>query len=207
MGTTAERTAHWERVYRERGDDDVSWFQQQPEPSLGLILTHREEACLGVIDIGAGASRLADALLAAGISDITLLDISQPALDKTAARLGERASGIDFVAGDITRWHPARHWGVWHDRAVFHFLVSAGDQDAYLNALNAATLHGSIVVMGTFAPDGPEKCSGLPVQRYSAQSLGDRLGPQYELVETINHTHETPFDSTQKFMFALFRKA
>lgn len=197
---------HWESVYRDRGEERVSWFQENPEPSLSFIKKYPDAASRGIIDIGAGASRLADALAGAGYTDITLLDISSRALEKTAKRIGGKAGGIDFIASDITAWHPKRKWGIWHDRAVFHFLTSGDDQRAYVKALREGTAPGSVIVMGTFSLEGPERCSGLPVQRYSAESLNARLGSEFELVESLPHCHVTPGGAEQNFMFAVFQR-
>lgn len=200
------RREHWEGVHEKGGEAKVSWFQEYPEPSLRLILKNRHAAGRGIIDIGAGASRLADALIAAGCGDITLLDISSRALRKTAERLGDKASHIEFITADITNWHADRKWGIWHDRAVFHFLTEAKDQDSYISSMKAATEAGSIAVMGTFSPQGPERCSGLPVQRYSAENLLARLGSAFEPVEALSHDHVTPAGAVQNFMFAVLRR-
>jgi len=202
----AERKVHWEEVYRQRDEKRVSWYQSKPEPSLGLIEKFPGAASKGIVDIGAGASRLADALFDAGYDDITLLDVSGQALQMTAGRLSAMGRKPDLVTADITEWQPRRKWGVWHDRAVFHFLTRSIDQEAYIKALLEGTAAGSIVVMGTFSPEGPEKCSGLPVQRYSAESLATRLGQAFELIESLAHRHQTPAGAEQKFMFAVFRR-
>ncbi|WP_075995221.1 class I SAM-dependent methyltransferase [Salaquimonas pukyongi] len=194
---------HWEKAY-EKGDSSVSWFQSTPEPSLGLILEHRAIAKRGVIDIGAGASALGDGLFEAGLSDITLLDISARALEIARRRLSEKGFVPKIVIHDITDWNPDRTWGVWHDRAVFHFLVREQDRTAYIERLDKATTKGSIVVIGTFALDGPERCSGLPVHRYSPETLQDALGAAYSLKKTCQHIHVTPAGREQRFQFSVF---
>jgi len=200
------RKDHWEQVFIEKNENAVSWFQENPEPSLGLILQFGENPSAPLIDIGAGASKLADNLIDNGFSDISVLDISANALSKSRERLGKFSSQINYIVTDITNWTPKGKYQLWHDRAVFHFLVSQSDQNAYINALVQATTPGSIVVMGTFALNGPEKCSGLAVQQYSAQSLNERLGPGFELLKSLNHTHLTPAQREQQFTFAVFAR-
>lgn len=200
------RKSHWDKVYKTRGVEDVSWFQEHPEPSLGLIMQYGEEARRGIIDVGAGASRLVDSLLAAGLSDVSLLDISETALQRTAERLAAQGRTADLIVADVTRFQPGRYWGIWHDRAVFHFLTSAEDQEAYIQALEAGTRPGSVIIMGTFALEGPEKCSGLPVQRYSPETLQARLGGHFELIASRGHVHLTPAGAEQRFSFAVFRR-
>ena len=200
-----ERRRHWDSAYTERKETEVSWFQETAEPSLGLILKHSNPDH-SVIDIGAGTSRLVDGLLDRGYADITLVDISQIALEKTRLRLGTAATGISFLEVDVTAWAPQRMWNVWHDRAVFHFLVADADQAAYLAAMDKGTRPGSVIILGTFALYGPEKCSGLPVQRYSARSLQDRIGTRYRLIESVGHVHRTPAGREQAFTFAIFVK-
>lgn len=202
----ATRKDHWEQVFIAKDESAVSWFQADPEPGLGLIKEFNKQLSGPVIDIGAGASRLVDNLLKDGFADITLLDISDTALGKTRQRLGELSGTVNYVVTDITKWSPPEKYHLWHDRAVFHFLVSQSEQAAYINALVQATIPGSIVVMGTFALDGPEKCSGLPVQQYSAQSLAKRLGSGFKLLKSVNHTHLTPAQRQQKFIFSVFER-
>ncbi|VAW18189.1 blr0228; hypothetical protein [hydrothermal vent metagenome] len=200
------RKEHWEQVFIEKDADAVSWFQESPEPSLGLIGQFDNKPAAPLIDIGAGASLLVDKLFERGFGDITLLDISEAALAKTRARLGRLSHEINYIVTDITKWSPAHKYHLWHDRAVFHFLVTRDDQDAYIKALEKASSEGSIVIMGTFALDGPEKCSGLPVQKYSGQTLQERLGPGFELLKTLDHTHLTPAQRQQKFTFSVFKR-
>ncbi|MEO6074585.1 MAG: class I SAM-dependent methyltransferase, partial [Burkholderiales bacterium] len=169
-----ERQAHWNEAYTTNAETNVSWYQRNPSRSLELITA--AAPCTGsVIDVGGGASNLADALLSNGYSDLTVLDISAVALELSKARLGRLSGKIFWIVADITHWQPQRTWDVWHDRAVFHFLTAAEAQDAYIAALKRCTIVGSAVIMATFALTGPEKCSGLPVQRYSPATLAARL--------------------------------
>lgn len=200
-----EVRSHWDETYTSKADH-VSWYQDSPAQSLAMIRAATGGQAASVIDIGGGASRLPDALLAGGYADITVLDVSAVALSQSRARLGADAARISWIVADITAWQPDRTWQVWHDRAVFHFLTVQATQDAYLAALKRGTESGSAVVMATFALTGPEKCSGLPVQRYSAGTLAQRLGPDFALTGQRAETHPTPFGTTQDFTFAAFRR-
>jgi 2-polyprenyl-3-methyl-5-hydroxy-6-metoxy-1,4-benzoquinol methylase len=204
--TDASRKSHWETVYTTKGENEVSWFQANPAPSLELIDLARPTPESAIIDIGGGASRLVDSLLARGFERVTVLDISQAALDAAKARLGERALEVDWVAADITKWQPAHTFDIWHDRAAFHFLTDPADRSAYVARLRQAVRPGGHVIIGTFAIDGPEKCSGLPVNRYDAASLAKELGEGFELVESRLQDHATPWNSTQRFQFCIFRR-
>lgn len=198
-----DRRAHWDQTYAAKDDTQVSWYQPNPDRSLALI---KSVGAASVIDVGAGASRLTDALLAQGYADLTALDISPVALQRIKTRLGGLARNVTWITADITQWHPARTWDVWHDRAVFHFLTDPTAQDAYIAALKEATVMGSTVIMATFALDGPERCSGLPVQRYSPNTLAARLGPAFQLYADGAERHSTPFGTTQAFTYAAFRR-
>jgi SAM-dependent methyltransferase len=209
----ASRQAHWEEVYTSRRETDVSWFQDIPVPSLELIERAQggRDTLIGgsdirIIDVGGGASRLADGLLQRGFLHLTVLDISLAALDLAALRLGRRASEVQWITADVTEWHPSRRFGVWHDRAVFHFLVDEADRAAYVARLKEALVGGGHAIIATFAADGPETCSGLPVRRYDAASLATELGDEFTLVDSRLHDHVTPRNSSQRFQFSVFRK-
>lgn len=201
-----EPQAHWEKVYQTKAESDVSWFQEGPEVSLDLIRATDVNASASIIDIGGGASRLADALLDAGFEGITVLDLSEKALAISRARLGARGSKVRWVVADVTRWQPSELYDVWHDRAAFHFLVDPKDRAAYVERIERAVRPGGHVIIGTFALDGPERCSGLPVIRYDAASLGETLGGSFELVDSCNHQHRTPMGTIQRFQFSRFRR-
>jgi SAM-dependent methyltransferase len=202
----SERKTHWERVYTTKGETEVSWFQESPAISLELIHAANPHPDAAFIDIGGGASRLADALLREGYRSIAVLDLSAHALDAAKTRIGPAAAGVDWIVADITTWQPSRSYDVWHDRAAFHFLTEARDRAAYLERLRSAVRPGGHVIIGTFALDGPEKCSGLPVQRYDGASLAAELGADFELLDTRNDVHHTPWGSTQAFQFSRFRR-
>lgn len=197
---------HWDNVYASKGETEVSWFQENPEHSLALIRKYAADKMAGIIDVGGGAARLVDRLLDAGYSDLSVLDISMVGLDQAKDRLGQAADRVNWIVADITRWRPNRTWMVWHDRAVFHFLVDPTDQELYVKALSAATRVGATTIIATFALDGPDKCSGLPVQRYSAKTLAIRLGVRFRLLEEAKETHLTPGGVQQHFNSAVFER-
>lgn len=201
-----ERQTHWDNVYRTKRDNEVSWFEDNPSISLELIRATGVLPDAAIIDIGGGASRLPDALLAAGFSAVTVLDLSEKALQVAKARLGERGAEVKWIAADVTAWEPTESYDVWHDRAAFHFLTEPEDRAAYAERVLRAVRPGGHVIIGTFAPDGPERCSGLPIIRHDAASLGKVLGPSFALVESRPHAHKTPAGATQRFQFSRFRR-
>jgi SAM-dependent methyltransferase len=202
----SSRSAHWENVYATKGESEVSWFQDSPAISLALIKEANPHPEAAIVDIGGGASRLVDHLLQAGYRAVAVLDLSANALDAAKRRLGPAAAGVDWIVADVTAWQPTRSYDVWHDRAAFHFLTDPDDRAAYRQRLQSAVRPGGQVIIGTFALDGPEKCSGLPVQRYDGKSLAAELGPSFELLGTRAEIHHTPWKSTQAFQFSRFRK-
>lgn len=202
----SDRSSHWDRVYATKGEAEVSWFQNSPSTSLAMIGAASPDRAAAIIDVGGGASRLVDALLQGGYRDVSVLDLSANALDAARKRIGTAASAVDWIVADATTWQPAKTYDVWHDRAAFHFLTDSSDRAAYVERLSSAVAPGGHVIIATFAPDGPEKCSGLPVQRHDGASLAAELGPDFELVETRSETHHTPWDSTQAFQFSRFRR-
>jgi SAM-dependent methyltransferase len=202
-----DRTAHWEQVYRTKATDQVSWFQAEATLSLALIQKLATGHDTPIVDIGAGASVLVDGLLAAGYTDLTVLDIAEPALAIARARIGAPASAVKWIAGDVLEAAlPAASAAIWHDRAVFHFLTNADDRRRYV-AQAARTLRpGAHIILATFAEDGPLKCSGLEVARYSPAALQAELGEGFALVESHRELHSTPSGATQAFTFLVSRK-
>ena len=196
---------HWERVYSTRAATEVGWYQPRPDMSLDLITANAPDRATPVIDVGGGASTLARDLLDAGYIDVTVLDISEAAVARSRAHIGERG-GAQFIVADVTGWTPERRWGVWHDRAAFHFLTDPAGQDAYVAALFAATEPGAIAIIATFALDGPEKCSGLPVLRYGPETLAARLGQGFALVSGTGEDHRTPSGVVQRFAWTVLRR-
>lgn len=198
---TASRTHHWNDVYTKKRDDEVSWYQPRPEFSLELISRCGEAVRRGVIDVGAGASRLVDGLLDQGLQDVTAVDVSAAAFEVSKARLADRSADVRWVVADVTALAPERTYGVWHDRAVFHFLTRPEDRAAYRAVVERAVMAGGQVILGTFAPDGPETCSGLEVARYDAPALAAAMGPSFALKESLRHEHFTPGGRRQRFTF------
>ena len=200
------RRTHWEKVYRERSPGEVSWYQANPARSLDLIA----QAGLGldarILDVGGGASVLVDRLLDLGYQDLTVLDIAEKALAAARDRLGARVSDVRWLAGDVTEMRLEGTYDLWHDRAVFHFLVEPEQRARYLDRLRSATVVGGQVVIATFGLDGPERCSGLPVVRYSATLLSDTLGPEFRLEASVGDEHVTPAGRIQRFVFCRFRR-
>ncbi len=202
---TDARTDHWENVYTTKADDSVSWFEQSPAISLELIAATGIKSA-SVIDIGGGASRLVDTLVAKGLNQVAVLDLSTHALNIAKSRMGNDAGVVEWFVADVTTWHPTHSYDVWHDRAAFHFLTEPAQQQAYRITLRAALNVGGIAIIGTFAPDGPERCSGLPVVRHNAASIANVLGGGFDLVSEYCHDHMTPSGSVQKFQFSTFRR-
>jgi SAM-dependent methyltransferase len=199
-----DRSAHWEGVYATKAENEVSWFQENPAISLELIKQTHAAPESAIIDIGGGASRLVDALLRDGYRAVTVLDLSATAIEQARKRIGPESAKAAWIVADVTKWIPERQYQVWHDRAAFHFLTDPDDRRAYLDCLRSALAPGGQVVIGTFALDGPEKCSGLPVQRYDSKGLAEQLGASFELVETRSEVHRTPWNSSQAFQFSRF---
>jgi SAM-dependent methyltransferase len=200
------RSAHWEGVYASKGENEVSWFQEGPAISLDMIRAANPDHAAAIVDIGGGASRLVDSLLHEGYRTLTVLDLSASALEAAKNRIGAAAGSVDWIVADVTTWQPARSYDIWHDRAAFHFLTEPRDRAAYLERLRSALRPGGQAIIGTFALDGPEKCSGLPVQRYDSKSLAAELGAPFELVDARTEIHHAPWNATQAFQFSRFRK-
>lgn len=203
--TDDERRAHWDSVYSSKAEDAVSWFQESPAVSLEMLQEAGLDSSMAVIDIGGGASRLVDALLGWPLTDITVLDLSAAALATAQARL-RGAERVHWIVADVTKWMPERRYDIWHDRAAFHFLTMPAQQRAYVAGLTQAVRPGGTVIIGTFAPDGPEKCSGLPVARHDSASLAAILGPGFTLQSERRHVHATPWGATQNFQFSRFTR-
>lgn len=198
------RQEHWDQVYRTKGPQEVSWYQRRPDLSLALIAASGIGKDGGIIDVGGGASVLVDCLLEAGYGRLAVLDLSTAALAHARARLGERAAGIEWFEADVTTFDPPHRFGLWHDRAVFHFLTEAEDRRRYVAALRRTLQPGGTVIIATFAQDGPPKCSGLDVVRYDEPSIAAELGAEFSLLEVRHETHVTPWESEQRFIYFRF---
>lgn len=197
---------HWETVYSQKVEADLSWHQEHPSISLDLMEMAGLTPDTSVIDIGAGRSRVVDRLLDLGLRDITVMDLSDSALAASRTRLGEHGSSVTWIEADVTIWNTSRRFDIWHDRAVFHFLVDPVDRASYVKRLSSSLAIGGHAVVATFAPDCPEKCSGLDVQRYSPDTLSAALGDSFDLVAHRFHKHSTPSGRLQAFQYSLLRK-
>lgn len=197
--------AHWDEVYSRKRPDQVSWFQPVPEQSLRWIEEAGVPAASAIIDVGGGASTLVDELLSRGFRDVTVLDISEQVLHQLSERLS-RHEFVHFVAEDVTAFQPTRRYALWHDRAVFHFLTEAAQRHRYRDTLTRATGPGSHVLIATFGPEGPTRCSGLETARYDAEQLAAELGPGFRLVKSAINLHHTPAGARQQFLYTHFMR-
>jgi SAM-dependent methyltransferase len=195
-------STHWDAVYRSKPVETVSWYQDKPAVSLRLITSAGTERS-AVVDVGAGASTLADELVAAGWEDVTVLDVSTEALALVRERLDDR---VQAVVADLLSWVPERQYDVWHDRAVLHFLVEPEQRRRYVEVAAAAVRPGGALVIGVFAPDGPTQCSGLPTERYDARRLERLFGPRFALVHSEPEVHTTPAGAQQSFTWVVLRR-
>lgn len=197
---------HWDAVYGSRGDAEVSWFEARPDESIREILAACPGRACSLVDVGGGASRLPDALIAEGFRDLTVVDLSPRALALAQDRLAADAATVSWVEADVTRWRPGRRYDVWHDRAVFHFLTTPDEQAAYVATLRAVLSPDGAVIIATFAAGGPKRCSGLPVVQHDGGSLERVLGADFERLETSFHHHVTPGGGDQRFQYSRFRR-
>lgn len=199
---------HWEDVYARKAPDSVSWFQPHAQRSLDLIARTGLMRDAAIIDVGGGASTLVDDLLARGYHDLNVLDLSAAALDAAQTRLGDEARRVSWVEADITEVDlPAQRYDLWHDRAVFHFLTDAAQRQAYVEQVLRAVKPGGHVIVATFAEDGPDRCSGLPVMRYGADALHAEFGAPFKLLEHSRETHHTPSGAVQHFVYCYCRRS
>jgi SAM-dependent methyltransferase len=203
---SGSRQAHWEDVYTKKGENEVSWFQERPTQSLELIELVGATPASSIIDIGGGASRLVDHLVDRAFDDVTVLDLSVSALLAAKVCLGSRTYRVHWIVADATIWEPEKAYDIWHDRAAFHFLTDERDRAAYIARLKRGVRIGGHAIIATFALDGPEKCSGLPVIRYNPHGLARTLGGAFQIVESRRHAHATPWKSDQSFQFSVFRR-
>ena len=197
---------HWEKIYTTKAPDQVSWYRPHLETSIDLIERSISDRSAPIIDIGGGESTLVDDLLARGFQNVTVLDVSQVAIDATKQRLQQVAGRVHWVAADVTRvqLHPAAY-DVWHDRAVFHFLTAPEQRAAYVRQVARSVKAGGHVIVSTFGPEGPTKCSGLDDVRYDTESLHEEFGTRFRVVESSTELHETPFGTTKQFLYCYCR--
>lgn len=198
---------HWEHVHATKAADQVSWYSPHLIASLEWIERAAASRTVAIIDVGGGQSTLVDDLLRCGYQDITVLDIAPTAIDACRERLGKEAGKVHWLAADITRVKlETSRFDVWHDRAVFHFLTAAEERRAYVRQVARAVKPGGNVIIGTFGPEGPTRCSGLDVVRYDADSLHDEFGPRFRLLESSKELHNTPFGTVQQFLYCYCRR-
>lgn len=197
---------HWETVYGNKTESELSWHQEEPSLSFELMQMAGMTAASSVIDIGGGTSRIVDGLIGKGLVDISVLDLSENAIAASQHRLGAESGKVTWINSDVTRWRPGRVFDIWHDRAVFHFLIDPIDREAYKQRLADSLAPQGHAIIASFALDGPEKCSGLPVMRYSPETLSEALGDGFMLLAHRSHLHQTPWGNPQSFQYSLFRK-
>src|SRR5271170_5954756 len=198
---------HWEKIYSSKAPHQMSWFRPHLETSLALIeRASQRDTSTSIIDVGGGASTLVDDLIARTYRNITVIDISQIALDAAQTRLGNAAESARWLRADVLQTSlPANAFDLWHDRAVFHFLTTPQQRQAYVGNLSSALKASGHVIVSTFGPEGPAKCSGLDVVRYDAEALHAEFGTRFRLVERSKECHETPFGTQQQFLYCCFR--
>jgi SAM-dependent methyltransferase len=200
---------HWNKVYTAKQDQSLTWYQDHSAGALAAIQAHCDQG-QAIIDVGGGTAHLVDDLLGAGLGPVSVLDISQAAIARSRARLGDRADQVDWQVADITDWTPGRSYAFWHDRAVFHFLTKNDDRATYVQAMSQALGAGGMAMISTFADDGPQKCSGLDVCRYAPKTLLAEIERQapggFDMVRSWRHDHHTPAQNVQKFQTTLLRK-
>jgi ubiquinone/menaquinone biosynthesis C-methylase UbiE len=207
MEVSMQPKDHWEKVYATKATDAVSWFQEHAELSLDLIKSTGAGKDAGIIDVGGGASRLVDDLVAEGYSDLTVLDLSAAALSAARQRLGAQQNKVRWIEADITQVDlPANRYDIWHDRAVFHFLTTPEQREAYVRTVFRSVKPGGHVIVATFAEDGPLQCSGLPVMRYRADELHDEFGEAFTLLKYQKEAHHTPSGTVQQFVYCYCRR-
>jgi len=203
---TSNRKNHWEHVYSTKQPSEVSWTQDIPQTSLDFIHSANLNKQANIIDIGGGDSKLVDFLLDEGFENISVLDISEEALNRARKRLGSKAAYVTWIVSDITAFEPRQAYDFWHDRAAFHFLTTENQIAKYLSTARQALKENGVITIGTFSEDGPKKCSGLDIKQYSEKTLINELNNGFEKIKCITENHTTPFKTTQNFLFCSFRK-
>jgi ubiquinone/menaquinone biosynthesis C-methylase UbiE len=198
---------HWQSVYKTKNPTDLSWYQSRLEKSLEFISAAGIPLNASILDVGGGASNLADDLLAKKYERLTVLDLSSEALEKAKERLANLADKVTWIEADITKVSfPANSFDLWHDRAVFHFLTGSEQRQSYLKVLRDSLKPGGFLIMATFSLEGPLKCSGLEVMRYSPETLSRELGEEFQLLKSSRERHQTPFDTFQNFIYCLYQR-
>lgn len=200
------RQQHWENVYSTKQPHEVSWTQELPKTSLDFIHSFNLPKTASIIDVGGGDSKLVDYLLSEGYQNISVLDISQKAIERAKQRLGDRAAKVNWIVSDVTEFKPTTQYDCWHDRATFHFLTDSSDMNTYLTTARQALQPGAAMVIGTFSDKGPKKCSMLDVHQYTEEELQAQLQQGFEKIKCVTEDHLTPFNTTQNFLFCSFKR-
>lgn len=201
-----DRAKHWENIYKIKQHSDVSWYQPVPSTSLEFLKQFNIPLTAKIIDVGGGDSLLVDHLLELGYRDITVLDISETAIQKAKARLEHKAALVKWIVADAAAFKPAEKYDFWHDRAAFHFLTQESEIENYIDTIQQSIKPAGALVIGTFSENGPKKCSGIEIKQYSETSMANRLKRFFEKIKCITVDHRTPFDTIQNFIFCSFRK-
>ncbi len=199
---------HWENVYQTKGRNEVSWFREHLDTSMRMISNTGVGKDAAIIDVGGGNSTLVDDLLDSGFVDISVLDISSNAIEGSKERLGAKANDVNWIVADVTTAElPIEHFDVWHDRAVFHFLTDEDDRRKYVELVMRSLKPNGHIIVASFGLEGPQKCSGLDVMRYSPETMHNEFGRPFQLVDSLAETHNTPFGTTQEFVYCYCRKS
>ncbi len=198
--------SHWENIYSSKNEDGVSWFQEYPKTSIDLIEKYSSNKSISIVDIGSGRSRILKNLIENEYDDLTYLDISQEACSKSKISLGNNKDLVQWYVVNVLDFNTEYNFSIWHDRAVFHFLISKEDVEKYKQVALKNIHQGGYLILGTFSENGPEKCSGLNVSRYSPESLKKIFNPEFKMIESFTIDHKTPFDTNQNFLFSIFKK-
>ena len=197
---------HWQNVYNKKNENEVSWYQKSPKLSLEFVKSLNLSLDAEIIDIGAGESRLVDNLIELGFVNLTVLDISSKSIEKTKKRLGLKSKFVNWIVSDINNFNPTKKYDLWHDRAAFHFLKDIVEIDNYVKLVKSSLQNQANLIIATFSENGPLKCSGLEVSRYSENSISDLFNNDFELIKSQKSIHKTPFSTSQEFLFSKFKK-
>lgn len=201
-----DRKKHWENIYQTKRSNEVSWYQPSPDTSLDFIKQFNIQVTAKIIDVGGGDSLFVDYLLNMGYQDVTVLDVSQAALERTKERLGKQAEKVKWIVADAVNFIPSEKYDFWHDRAAFHFLTQEQEIEKYIETAQRSINPTGILVLGTFSEIGPKKCSGIEIKQYSETTMTNRLKVFFEKIKCITVDHKTPFETIQNFIFCSFRK-
>ncbi len=203
---TMGKKEHWEKIYSTKQANEVSWFQQYPKTSMEFTEFFDLKKDSKIIDIGGGDSHFVDALLDSGFTNITVLDISANAIERAKERLGKRSEAVKWIVSDVIEFDPSEKYDFWHDRAAFHFLTNENQADKYVEIANKGIVAKGYLILGTFSESGPKKCSGLDIKQYSEESMSTKFEKHFKRIKCIREDHETPFNTTQNFLFCSFKR-